>query len=441
MDWLLGVGVNNSVAFLGLASLLIPIIIHLINPSKGVIVLIGNLNLIKNTKKTTQINYQVTQKLLLILRLIILTLITFILSDVYKKNSNLPIEETKVFVSVDWLNNATPDEKNELKKSYSPNQIFLLGVASTNQSLADFNFFEDEYLINNPNLSIQTQLIEFYEHNLLSKQNIIYTTNRKNEFIENLTLPFLNKIEWEIKELPKNLISNLQINIALYFSSSRAIDHQYLLAALESASKITNYQINISSFDLDKIDNINQFDTNSNPHWIFWLSDIQPPTLIEDLISQGGNILYDYKNEQNIKLKENSIKTTQIQYYHSLPNSVKISDKIEWRLSSEEISLSSRKQGLGKVFSFYSRFNPNWNTLTGDFRFPLTLTKLLDSSLIIKNSFQISNSEINSISPQNNQSLIEPLTPKQYYREILILILCSFWLLERFFSERKESNK
>ena len=70
---------------LGLVALAIPLLIHLFSRSKGRRVLIGHIDLVRNARRRRVTEIRLTQWLLLFLRLVIFTLVTFILAQLARQ--------------------------------------------------------------------------------------------------------------------------------------------------------------------------------------------------------------------------------------------------------------------------------------------------------------------------------------------------------------------
>ncbi|MCJ8269199.1 MAG: BatA domain-containing protein, partial [Psychrosphaera sp.] len=100
-------GVVSAVALVGLISLVIPILIHLFNPGKGRLVWVGNINLVRLTKKNAVTERRISRWLLLLLRLLIFTLITLLLAQTYFKGDVSFGEKTITIVSPQWLEQAS----------------------------------------------------------------------------------------------------------------------------------------------------------------------------------------------------------------------------------------------------------------------------------------------------------------------------------------------
>ncbi|MDG6098356.1 hypothetical protein EXU34_12950 [Alteromonas sp. ZYF713] len=121
------------IALLGLLAISIPIIIHLISKSKVRPVLFGHLDLIPSgqQKPVTQIN--LTQWLLLLLRILMLVVLTLLLSKpLLTDSTSTPSGNIRLLVTPSWLEAASQTQRAELlDRINAGGEAWLAGYPST----------------------------------------------------------------------------------------------------------------------------------------------------------------------------------------------------------------------------------------------------------------------------------------------------------------------
>ncbi len=130
----------NTVGLIALIVLLIPIIIHLINPKKATLIWVASIRLIKTSDVKRVFQIKLSESLLLLVRLILLTLITLLLAKPVVFKAVKSIDEEHHFYSLDWLENLSNFERKEITNSSSidgKNKHFILEVLNS-RSYSDF---------------------------------------------------------------------------------------------------------------------------------------------------------------------------------------------------------------------------------------------------------------------------------------------------------------
>lgn len=111
-------GIVSTLALFGLFSLLIPLILHLVNPGKGRLVWVGNIKLLQGSKKKRVRELRIERWLLLLLRLGIFALLTLIVAELYIHGHYKLLESRKILVTQDWLAQADEQQKTALGSQY-----------------------------------------------------------------------------------------------------------------------------------------------------------------------------------------------------------------------------------------------------------------------------------------------------------------------------------
>jgi len=444
----------NALALAGLLSIIVPLVIHLLNPNRGKIVFIGNIDLINQGKNIRLLNLRLTQWLLLILRLLILIFLTLILASLVKNQEIKPPLGTHVFVSGDWLIHSSLEEKNSLMARYSDDQIFLLARNFPKLQQTGINRLVQDDKQKKPAFSIQSLFVELKEKNLFAESNIIYTTNQTSRHLERNIFSSANnsvkpksatsKIEWKIKPIPANAIQNSLLNVRILYSPSRETDYQYLKLGLQTLSKLSKFKLEISQHTTLNLENSSQRLSKDQPDWIFWLSDQPIPLQVSQLVSSGAQVIMDSNIEnQPISSRLTSVKIDHFEnrFFHLLPKITNNHSTPIWSATDGSIALSSSALGKGTLYQFNSRFNPKWNDLTSSVKFPLILAELLKNTEKLEASQKISESEIKRYFYPHSTELVQSKSKQLSYQSLLIFIICLLWLAERLVSEWRRVKK
>jgi hypothetical protein len=88
----------------------IPIIIHLLNPSRGKIVTFAHVALLRSTLAQPTAELRLTQRVLLVLRLLMLLIAAALLAKPWWPQTDN--DEQIIMLSQDWLNTSNANEKS-----------------------------------------------------------------------------------------------------------------------------------------------------------------------------------------------------------------------------------------------------------------------------------------------------------------------------------------
>ncbi|MBV1909990.1 MAG: BatA domain-containing protein [Kangiellaceae bacterium] len=459
MPWLSEFVLSNPVALFSLLALLIPVLIHLFNPSRGVLVYVGNIKLIEKAKNLKVTEIKIRQWLLLILRLIIFSLLTLILANLLGPNNQAVKEGQSVFISANWFNKASDKDKRQLAKSHPVAKFYrfergfppIENVNDTNilvGQLETINRFRTDSLI-----------AELIDSTLLTNDTFIYTTNLLNQFsaqrnLASLILPKGSTIHW--KMLDQAINHNNSMTVQVYYDTSRTEDISYFNQAFkilnESSASLTVQYFNIPSSG--EIENENetprqQSDESENEKWIIWLSDSSLPTSLYERIFEGSNLITDNPSSE-IQLSRAQplslvrVGLVDIKLTHKLPplnddHSVVIWKDLQQRPLLSQLSKLDKRElnsSSGSYFQFHSRFNPAWSDLVEGIQFPIVLSKVLSLSGRNQVGKLIGQTELPEFKPTLEVEDIAHKTFATSYRAFLLLLLSMIWLLERWLSER-----
>lgn len=114
-----------SAGLFGLLSLVIPLIIHLFNKSRGRLVRVGNINLLRQSRQRRVTEVKLAQYLLLALRLAIFFLAAMVLAQLARQGLATTGNDT-AYVAPAWLQNASTAALDDMLTASADTDIFLL---------------------------------------------------------------------------------------------------------------------------------------------------------------------------------------------------------------------------------------------------------------------------------------------------------------------------
>lgn len=439
----------NPLALFGLISLIIPILIHLFNPSRGKLILVGNIELIKKIKNVRVTEVKINQWLLLLTRLVIFLLLVLLLTQLIKQDKKEYSKQTHIMVTPDWLNNATESDLAELRKNHSSDSVFMLAPSFKKITLDSIEASVERTATLESSMSIDALLLELQEKGLATQNTIIYATNYLAQFlpekIQTLQRPHF---KWRIKQLGPNKRLLTSLNIAVYYSPSRELDHRYLKLALNTISKISEIELVVNHYPIKAIDKQTKssFSNETQTDWIFWLSEEAAPKILLEKVKQGSYLFSDKLGDQNQtnRHRKNSItlpiKQTWIRFYSKPFNQPEPHLRSIWYNYKGQTALSQETIHQGKFFRFGSRFHPDWNNLISDVQFPLILADILSEHPKLNQQKQLSASEIAPVltqGPIESDAKTGLRTSNNPQRPYLLLLVCLLWLFERWLSEKR----
>ena len=218
-------GFQSPILLWALLAIIVPIAIHIFSKSKGRPVAFGSLTFIKKTKPIKMTQLRLVDRLLLVLRLLLVIVSVLFLAQLYLSFDHKN-QETMLFVTEDWLNTSTAEEKKSLlanlteKKSIVKNDtdndtlIYLLNPSFNDSLNRDTQILTAQTILNwkkvptpahqlkhSKQINLWAMLDQVIRDNSQVKQFVIYTTDRLNQFSGD-KLPLNADIQWHILPIP-----------------------------------------------------------------------------------------------------------------------------------------------------------------------------------------------------------------------------------------------
>lgn len=448
--------VINSGALAALISLLLPLAIHFFNRSRGKIILIGQIELIKQAKKLRVTELKLTEWLLLIIRLLIFLLAALILSQLVKEEAVELSDERHVYLSSEWIRQATSEDLEKLQEKHTNDRIFLFNKKFQEISITWLRNNKED--IQSDKIAVDTYLLELERRNLEANENFIYVTNQLADFSE-LKNSLSGNYDWFVKILPETSQEDFRaaqkMRIKVVYEASRQIDRDYVQLAFDTLQPEKKQLFDIEYLEMQKQQSSATMDNQlAEPaDWIIWLGSQNIHHRVSALVDSGAYLISDLNFEENItstasKKIAGLAKINQNLVTFFYPQNKRFSNAFQanqngqlnqviWQDNQGKHLLVAYPQKQGKVYTFASRFHHQWNNLVESVAFSDVLYELLMSRQRLKDQLHISSSEIES---HFVSSLLTTLK-QQPLNNWVILLLSFLWLLERFIVSSKNRQK
>jgi len=432
-------GVVNSLALLSVLAIVIPVVIHLINPSKGKRIIIGSISLVKRAKISQVSELKIAQLILLALRVLMLLLLALLLAQLYSE-STPPAQNKSVYITQNWLANSSNLDRQSLIDLHKGGSLFLVGQSINELSMENINREAEavrsgEY--ETPNWPL---LIETFENSVYDETIDIYATDSKSEYwLSGGAKPptFSTEVKWHIShEEMTNEIDVEQLNIIIVYDSDYQEDLNYLTEAFNKLNRYRNISIEATQVNIDDFTMSDLTDGD----WLFWISSQNIPSFVTEGLQNSYQVfLVANKNRlQPLKLTTeiDTFPYSEIRLHNAEELTLEQYDRTVWASQDGRIILSRKIANQIYQYHFASTFSKEDSNLTQLVEFPLILSSLLYPDLFNGRRFEhgyISFSKqeknggnINSIAPKVNQAL------EQY----LIFFIILLFILERLYAEQ-----
>ena len=429
-------------------AVIIPIVIHLLNRSRGKLVTFAHVALLRSTQAQPTTELRLTQRLLLLLRiLLLLTAAALLTAPLWQGDES---EQEIIMLSQDWLNSSTAAEKQQLASRLGTQQAILLDSPAAPELKQ--NLTSDEIL----NWQEQTSSVSI---NLWSKISshaanvdalsplMVYATNRASQYV-GAKVTLSETIEWHIKTLSSdNNMPTKPLSIMLVYQSDRQTDMNYLRGALSALQKQSKQQIELSVLSATSFSQRLTADDLPKAQFILWLSSTP---VSQELIqsNQQTTIIMDapqLDKQQTWRLASkdpmlNGLGGNALTTQANAAFNTELS-QVLWHTQQGEPLLSQVRTASTNLVQFYSRFNSQWNNLTTQPSFPILLGKLIHTTLA--DSPQLAQQFLDE--QQITQNVIANKPTEAKHQQSLTRSNLSIWLgalllllfcLERLYSEK-----
>jgi len=415
-----------------LLALAIPVLIHLFNRSRGRLVRIGHIDLIKQARRLRVTEVKLAQWLLLLLRLGIFLLATLILAGLARPGLESSIEPT-AYVTPAWIRTAQPVLIDDLLARHT--RVFMLqpGFAALEKPVADEIRqipLEDSGIQNIWPLLAERLTFEHHDGNVE-----VYATDLLQQFgVSRPALP--GTVNWNISHPSTTLQSPVPgANVVIAYDGARKQDADILRAALTS---LKAQRIPGLTWEMTPANRITPQHLNAD--WLIHLAENDLTAEQLTLIKTPTAVLMDASGD----LKTGSLHHVNLPFYpysvFRLNGLVRASDPVRSIMVSADglPVLQEWQAGPAHIVRFNGRFNPQWSSITQLAEFPELLLHLMLGEQ--QKTLAFADARINSALLQTENTAKDPdkPLPRRSLQSLLALLLALLWMTERWLSERKE---
>ena len=452
-DWSGLIWQHPAYGFTALA-VLIPIIIHLLNRSRGKLVTFAHIALLRASAPKPSYELRLSQALLLLLRMLLLVLAALLLSQPWWPSQG--DKQESIFVSVDWLNSSNASDKQQLATRLGEQTAILLdgpALATKQQTLSP------EAIINWSSGALKgTQNIWAKIHSHASSLDpqapmVIYTTNRASQYKGN-KVAIHQPLEWQIKKLDNTALPAQALNILLVYQAQRQQDVTAIRAALEALASQSLGTIEVNAVSQTDFEQSQADSTVPIAQLVWWLSSaplapqqLHGPTPL-GVIIDGPDAL----NEQHWQADATELLVSALTGNRlagrSNPGFDSQHSELLWQTTQGLPLLSQLSTPTHNVLQFYSRFNPLWSNASSLASFPLLVADLLHTALpalqsasAVLDPAQIKQQPVLSAPVSEPAATsIKPVDAPDTLTALLGLLLVLVFAFERLYSEKTKGS-
>lgn len=426
-----------------MAAIAIPVLIHLFNRSRGRLVRIGHIDLIKNARKLKVTEFKLAQWWLLLVRIALIVLAGLILTGLARPGLQSSSLNT-AYVTPAWLASSSPLQITDLLQHYSDPQasrLFVLqeGYPVLNPDTAS-RFIDD----NNTDVSniwpLLTDRLSIQQH---EGDVDVYAVDLLQQFgAARATLP--NSVKWHLSHPAANDASTREdIKVTIGFDPQHKPDADIVRAALFS---LKAHRLPGLNWEMEQIDRLSPSQLQSD--WLILLSDnglsdkqfaqiTTPVTILSDAnINDNG--------DRNAIAGANQFEYLRLPYYPF----TQFRSSLTGDASDEQYSLLSNSAGLpviqtgqrgkARLVQFNSRFDQRWSSIAAQATFPELLLQLMQSDLQRQQSFADARVLATQLQVADVPASVSAVPlPRRSLQQLLAALMVFLWLIERWLSEKR----
>ena len=418
-----------------LLALAVPLLIHLFNRSRGRLVRIGHIDLVRQARRLRVTEIKLKQWLLLVLRLLIFTLAALLLAGLAQTGLRSSDAATR-YITPAWIRTVQSTAITELIERTRGSRLIVLqpGFALLDDELADKIRQTPLELsrINNiwPLLAERLSL----EHHGGTVD--VYAVDFQAQFgSPRANLP--RELNWHLAHpaLPPGLNSQV-VHVVVIYDAGRRQDAGYIHAALASIKAHRLPGLTIQSVLSGQIS-----ERHLQSDWLIVLSEkgltnVQLARLKQHttvLMDAGEGLQQDRQGWSTLSDFPFSTFSVNRLEMTELPDTASLlaSTADGWPVLYES------RSGPARILKFSSRFNPQWSSITQQAEFSELLLQLM---LGAQQDTQVfAGTRINSQRLQSYHRLTGDIPlPRRSLHSLLAMLLALLWVTERWLSERNK---
>ncbi len=442
--------VISPAALWALLALAIPLLIHLFSRSRGRLVHIGHIDLIRQARKLQVTEIRLTQWLLLLLRLGIFALAALILAGLATTGLDSSNANT-VYLTPGWLQTSSSEDLKTVMDAAEADpgsRVLLLQpgfpkldgltAETTGQALiAATGDTGNTWSLLAERLSLERHLGEV----------TVYATDRLLQFGYNQpALP--HDVQWHVSHPPPAAVPRQKpIRVLIAYDPDRIADVPAFTAALTALKKHR-----LPGLVWESIESGQSTAPTTGADWFIHLGSGAPDFTQAAPAGSSSALLADAADDgaattnEFISLPFYPFSSFRLERYNPSPGPMAGTDgltagQVLLATADGRPLLQEFHAGQTRVLRFHSRFNPNWSSLVQQPEFPEILLQLM-----LDPDHDLQRFADARVSPANLPAArFKPAAditlPRRSVQRILAILLLILWVSERWLSESKRREK
>lgn len=427
-----GLSVFTPAGLWALLALAIPVLIHLFNRSRGRLVRIGHIDLIRQARRLKVSEVKLAQWLLLLLRLGIFTLAALVVAGLARPGLKSS-ESATAYVSPAWLRAVQPALIDDLLGRYE--RIFLLQ--------AEFTPLDKDLLNEIRQTPLRSSTIQNVWPLLSDRLSLEHHGGAVDAYAVDLLMQFGSRrpalpatVNWNLAH-PGSAPESLQLpgSAVVAFDMERKQDAELFRAALGSLKAHR-----IPDLTWEMVDTREITPQQLNPDWLIYLSANALSTEQQALINTPTTVLIDVVGAP----PKRDLQYVTLPFYpfstFRMTGPGQSLDNAQDMVTTADGTAVLQEQHFGntRLLHFNSRFNPQWSSITQQAEFPELLLHLMLSEKQQDMTFDDARIGLAQLQQGNAEQIADIPLPRRSLQSLLMFLLVLLWVTERWLSERTQ---
>ena len=436
-----GLSVLTPNALWALLALLLPILIHLFNRSRGRLVLIGHIDLVRQARRLRVTEVKLAQWLLLLLRLTIFTLAALILAGLARPGLDSRSGSTS-YVTTEWLKTSSLENIETVlseAEEASTNSVFLLqpGFPPIDRSQLD--------KFRQPSPPVATEFSNAWpllaerlstEHHL-GKVTVHATDYVMQYGVDRPTLP--RDVDWVLTHPETAPVMSSNVIRAVIVYDDNHADEAALLG--DTLAVLKQHRLPGLTWSTTRSDTLNEAQLDTD--WLIFLTESHAGPGQLALINSATTVLSfagmgtTENVQQIIKLPFYPFSTFRLHRYTKMDEDVESAWKNLLATADGNPLLQESRSGPLRLLHFNSRFNPQWSSITQQAEFPELFLQLMLNEQQQLSRFADARTDFTQLKSDLVKAGTDGPLPSRPLQGLLALLLVLLWITERWLSERR----
>lgn len=445
-----GLSIAYPLAMWALLILLIPLLIHLFNRSKGRLVNIGHIDLVKQAKKLRVTEVKLDHWLLLLVRLSIFALLVLLLAGLSAPRSSQNMAPA-IYITESWLADADDDEIHALIEKADESAQVQLQLLQTGFPTIDRQWLNDLKVSSLPEAGNFTDvwplLLEKLDDEGHAGPVTVYATDNSSQFGEHM--PILpERVTWQFRPSPAaSDFAVTRYHAVIVYAQARIVATQEMSSLFELLKK---HRLPGLSWETVPVEGLKE--TYPESDWLILLTEDESKLPALKNNQTPTTVFMDAAYTQTVSTQEYVELTFYPfssfilkQYVVTSMDSRTATDTGDWKTvlktQSGQPVLEEFNSAQLRILKFNSRFHNDWNSLLLQAEFPELFLQLMLGEQGLSSRYP--NSRVNPDTLQNRPSGNDKSSrvSLESLAQTLLFLLVFLWVLERWLSERRSRDR